>query len=374
MTLRKAASIAVILSATAQPALAQEIKVPILAPLTGYISLEGTSQRNGAVLAIKNAPTSVKASYESFDTATAPENAINVMERALSYDNVKVVVGPILGVQMLALLPLAKENKMPLVTISGTAKVTEMKNPYVFRFMADDRVAGIVQARYAMETLGKKKPALLYQTNAYGQSGRDVLRGATKDLGAPLVFEEGLEVSLKDMLPVLTKVRDSGADILFTRVHGGPTALILKQAKAMGLNIPIIASSTMSQQSTAALVEPAELENVCAETTPAPLYDDRKLVQDFRAAYLKEFNNLEPDSYALSQYDGMMMVLDAVKNGAKTPEDIRKHLSTATYQGLAGSYKSDGNGNMVNSGVIICYDGKSRIPKMVKSYDNVVKR
>lgn len=371
--MRTAASIAVILSVTAQPALTQEIKLPILAPLTGYISLEGTSQRNGAVLAIKHAPAPVKATYESFDTATAPENAINAMERALSYSNVKAVVGPILGVQMLALLPLAKENKIPLLTISGTAKVTEMNNPYVFRFMADDRVAGIVQARYAIEVLGKKKPALLYQTNAYGQSGRDVLKEGAQKLGAPLVFEEGLEVSLKDMLPVLTKVRNSGADILFTRVHGGPTALILKQAKAMGLNIPIIASSTMSQQSTAALVEPAELENVCAETTPAPLYDDRPAVQEFRAAYLKEFN-LEPDSYALSQYDGTMMLLDAVKNGAKTPEDIRKRLSTVTYQGLAGEYKSDGTGNMVNSGIIICYDGKSRNPKMIKRYDQVLNR
>jgi branched-chain amino acid transport system substrate-binding protein len=224
-----------------------------------------------------------------------------------------------------------------------------------------------------MEALGKKKPALLYQTNAYGQSGREVLKGAAQDLGAPIVFEEGLEVSLKDMLPVLTKVRNSGADILFTRVHGGPTALILKQARAMGLNIPIIASSAMSQQSTAALVEPAELENVCAETTPAPLYDERAPVQEFRAAYLKEFK-LEPDSYALSQYDGIMMVLEAMKNGAKTSEDIRKYLATTTYQGLAGEYKSDGTGNMVNSAVIICYDGKSRNPKQVKRYESVLKR
>lgn len=367
------AATAAIACLSTQCAFAQEIKVPILAPLTGYISLEGTSQRNGAVLAVKNAPTSIKASYESFDTATAPENAINVMERALSSQNVKAVVGPILGVQMLALLPLAKENKIPLLTISGTAKVTELKNPYVFRFMADDRVAGVVQARYAFETLGKKKPALLYQTNAYGQSGREVLKEASQKSGTPLVFEEGLEVSLKDMLPALTKVRDSGADILFTRVHGGPTALILKQAKAMGLNIPIIASSTMSQQSTAALVEPSELTNVCAETTPAPLYDDRSSVQEFRSAYVKEFS-LEPDSYALSQYDGVMMLLDIIKNGAKTSEEIRAKLATSTYQGLGGEYKSDGTGNMVNWGLVVCYDGTSRTPKVVKRYDHVLNR
>ncbi|WP_158264454.1 ABC transporter substrate-binding protein [Nitratireductor sp. StC3] len=371
--MKKAVIVAGALMIACRPGVAQEIKVPILAPLTGYISLEGTSQRNGAVLAVKNAPAPLQAAYESFDTATAPENAINVMERALSDGDVKAVVGPILGVQMLALLPLAKENEIPLITISGTAKVTEMDNPYVFRFMADDRVAGEVQARYAVEELGKKKPALLYQTNAYGQSGREVLQGALKNMGAPLVFEEGLEVSLKDMLPVLIKVRDSGADILITRVHGGPTALILKQARAMGLNIPIIASSTMAQQSTAALVEPSELQNVCAEATPAPLYDDREPIQKFRADYLNEFDQ-EPDAYALAQYDGVMMVLDAMKNGAQDAEAIRKALAGNTYQGLAGEYKSDGTGNMVNSGLIICYDGASRTPRQVKVYDHVLNR
>ncbi len=363
--------IAAVLVGFAQQAPAQEITVPILAPLTGYISLEGTSQRNGAVLAVKNAPAGLKARYESLDTGTAPELAVNAMEKALSFDNVKAVVGPILGVQMLTLLPLAKENKIPLITISGTAKVTEMDNPYVFRFLASDRVAGLVHARYAVQALGKKKPALLYQTNAYGQSGREVLQQRLKEFGAPIVFEEGLEVSVKDMLPVLTKVRNSGADVLLLRVHGGPTALILKQVKAMGLNIPVIASSTMGQQSTAALLEPNELEGVCAETTPAPLYDDRPAVQAFRAAYVKEFNG-EPDAYALSQYDGTMMLLNVVKNGAKTPEDVRKALSTTTYEGAAMSYRSDGKGNMANSGVIICYDGKSRVPKVAARYDDVI--
>ena len=57
--------------------------------------------------------------------------------------------------------------------------------------------------------------------------------------------------------------------------------------------------------------------------------------------------------------------------GAKTAADIQKALSTMTYKGLAMTYKSDGTGNMAHSAVIVCYDGKSRIPKIAKHYDNV---
>jgi len=67
-------------------ALAQstEINLPVLVPITGFLSLEGTSQRNGALLAIKNAPASVKVTSEVTDTGTSPEGATTALERALS--------------------------------------------------------------------------------------------------------------------------------------------------------------------------------------------------------------------------------------------------------------------------------------------------
>ncbi len=67
----------------------------------------------------------------------------------------------------------------------------------------------------------------------------------------------------------------------------------------------------------------------------------------------------------------MAMVLAAVKAGADSPEAIRKALAGGTHQGLAMTYASDGKGNMAHSAVIVCYDGSSRVPAVVKRYDNV---
>ena len=50
-----------------------EINIPVLVPVTGFLALEGTSQRNGALLAIKNAPASVKIKSEVSDTGSSPE-------------------------------------------------------------------------------------------------------------------------------------------------------------------------------------------------------------------------------------------------------------------------------------------------------------
>lgn len=349
---------------------AAEVNIPVLVPITGFLSLEGTSQRNGALLAFKHAPGGVKATGEVSDTGTAPEGAVNALEKAISSGKPIAIVASMLGIQMLAMMPLAAQYKIPLITMSGTAKITELGNPYIFRFFPGDDVVKVAQARYAVEVLGKRRPALLYQTTAYGQSGEAILVSAFKKLKAPLVFDEGLDVSVKDMLPILAKVKAADPDVLILQLHAPSTALVVKQAASMDLGLPIVAGSAMHQPSTAALLEPQEMKDVCAETGSSPLSAEtlaiKRWLDEYRAAF-----HTDPDAYALGQYDGAMMVLEAVAKGAKTPEDIRNALASKSHKGLAMTYKSDGKGNMAHSAEIICYDGKTRVPKVVKHYDNV---
>lgn len=345
-------------------------RIPILAPITGFLSLEGTAQRNGAVLAIADAPAGLAVEYQVLDTATSPQAAVQAFEKAMRGDGVVAVSAPIFGTQMLALLPLAKARGVPLVTISGTAKITEMGNPWVFRFFPGDAVVKTAQARYVVEELGTKKIALITQTTAYGQSGRAHLRGNFEKLGAAVVLDETLQPSVKDMLPVLSKARRSGADVLVLQLHSAPTALVVKQAAAMGLDLPIVAGSAMHQPTTAALLEPAELKGVCAESGSSPVSGGSKEMQAFAAAYRAAFKS-EPDAFALGQYDAVMMVQRVLAGGARTAAEVRDGLAGGVHRGIAMTYRSDGKGNMAHDAVIVCYDGASRAPHIVRRYQNV---
>ncbi|MFL7903487.1 ABC transporter substrate-binding protein [Azospirillum argentinense] len=348
---------------------AGEASVPVLVPLTGFLSLEGTSQRNGAVLALKDAPAGVAVRSEVIDTGTSPEAAVTALERAAG-GKVTAVAASMLGTQMLAMLPLAQDYGIPLVTVSGTASITEQGNPWVFRFFPGDAVTKEAHARYVTEELGKKRPAVIYQTTAYGQSGKAHLEQAFKKLGVEPVFEEGVDPAAKDLLPVLTKALAAKPDVLVLHLHSGPTALFIRQAAANGVAVPIVAGSAMHQPSTSALLEPAELKGVCAETAASPISGGNPEVEAFTAAYRAAFN-AEPDAFALGQYDGIRMVLAAVQGGADSAEAVRKALSGGTHQGLAMTYRSDGKGNMAHSAVIVCYDGASRVPAIAKRYDNL---
>ena len=344
----------------------QDQRLPVLVPLTGFLSLEGTSQRNGAVLALEDAA-DLGIAVEVSDTATAPEVAVTSLLRATSKPGVVAVVAPMLGTQMLAMLPLAEELGIPLLTVSGTAKITELGNPFVFRFFPGDSVVKQAHARYAVEELGIAKPAIVFQTTAYGQSGHDHLRRQLIALGAPPVVEEALDVSVRDMLPTLSKVRDSGADALLLHLHAGPTALIIRQAAAMGLDLPIIAGSAMHQPATAALLQPRELANVCAESGSSPISASTPQMAEFTQRYRDRFG-AEPDAFALGQYDAVTMALAAVADGAASPAAVRDALASRSHDGIAMTYQSDGTGNMAHDAVIICYNGNDRVPAVVKRY------
>lgn len=345
-------------------------RIPVLVPVTGFLSLEGTSQRNGALLALGMVPNGAEVTSDVIDTGTAPEGAVTALRRALEAPNVVAVAASMLGTQMLAMLPIAAGAAVPLVTVSGTAQVTEQGNDFVFRFFPADPVAKAAHARYIVEALGHSRPALLTQTTAYGQSGRKHLLDLFEELGADVVFEDSLDTGVKDMVPVIIRALQADPDVFVLHLHSGPSALFVRQAKALGITQPIVGGSALHQPSTAALLAPAELAGVCAESASSPISQETPGMADFVAEYRARFDR-EPDAFALGQYDGINMVLEALLAGARTPRDVRDWLATHDYRGLAMNYRSDGRGNMAHSAVILCYDGLSRIPRIVRRYEDL---
>ena len=356
------------LAISAAAARAADAVIPVLVPITGFLAAEGASQRNGALLALRHPPASVRPQWDVVDTGTSPEAAVTALERALSDGNVIAVVAPILGTQMLAMMPVALEQKMPLITLSGTASITRMGNPYVFRFFPADSVVKAAQVRYAIERFHIARPAIIYQTTAYGQSGRAEIARALARASVEPVYQDGLDVSVKDMQPVLAKAREAGADCLLLQLHAGPTALLLKAVAATSLRVAIVSGSGLTQPAAASLLEPRELAGVCAETGSSPLSAETPAMQEFLSEYRAAFH-ADPDGFALGQYDATMMVLTAVANGATNAADVTRALSSESYPGLAMTYKSDGRGDMAHSAVIVCFDGKTRSPVIAAHYD-----
>lgn len=354
--------------AATSAAYAADYYVPIVMPITGFLSVEGGSQRNGAVMALENAPAGLKVEYPVFDTGTSATGAASALDKALSSKKAIAVAASVFGTEMVAMMPVAAEYKVPLITISGLARITESGNPYIFRFLPNDREIKVAHARYVVQVIRKTKPALISDTTAYGQGGFKLLQEDFAKLGVKPVYEDSsIAPDTKDMSPLLAKVKASGADSIVVHSVTPPMALIVKQARAAGINIPIITGSSLVEPTATALFEPSELANVCAETPSAPEARATPEISKWADAYKKRFG-VEPDGLALGQYDGVMMALTLIAKGAKTPDELRAAFHNATYKGVAMTYKSNGRGDMSHDADIVCWDGKSRIPKIAEHY------
>jgi branched-chain amino acid transport system substrate-binding protein len=357
----------------ATPAAAQKTSVPlpVLAPLSGFVSIEAASQKNGASLAERTIR-EVRIESRVLDTQTSTEGAVAVWERAVRRPLPPAVMGPLLGPQMLAVMPLAQSVGVPLLTLSTNPKLSEAGNPYFFRFLPSDAVAKAAHARYVVEKLGAKRPAVIYQATADGQAARDELSKAFTALKTKPVLEESLAHDAVDLAALLARVKAANADAIVLHLRAASSAQAVRQARKALPGLPIVASIAMHQPSTAALLEPAELKGVCAETAASPASATDGPMREFAEAYRKAFK-AEPDAFAAAQFDAMQMVTRIATDLAKasqalTPISVRTGLSRDSYKGLITTYKSDGKGNLAHDVQIVCYDGTTRIPVIVERY------
>lgn len=353
-------------------ACAQEINltVPIIVPITGLLALEGTSQLNGANLAVAHAPTGLKIKTEVVDSGTAAEGGANALERVAGLKDVDFVVAPLFGTQVLAMLPTALDYKMPILAPTGTGPVTEQGNPYMFRLYPNDAISKVAHIRYVVDDLKLKKAAILYNTTGYGQSGFKYMSEYLNKAGGEVVFSEGIDLSTKEISATLAKLQAANPDVILVQMHSASMAMVIKQIAAAGIKVPVIGNTTAAMPATVSLLQPSDLKGVCAESASWLEKGKNAAMDRLLDDYMSKYGAV-PDAYAIQQYDGLMMALAAVKGGARTAEDVRKYLSSTEYQGVAMSYKSDGKGNLAHSVVIVCYDGVSLSPKLVKRYDNV---
>jgi hypothetical protein len=92
---------------------AADVYLPIVMPITGFLSVEGGSQRNGAVMALEQAPGGMKADYPIFDTGTSATGAATALDKALSSQKAIAAAVTVFGTEMVAMMPVAAEYKVP---------------------------------------------------------------------------------------------------------------------------------------------------------------------------------------------------------------------------------------------------------------------
>ncbi|NLX74748.1 MAG: ABC transporter substrate-binding protein [Synergistaceae bacterium] len=230
---------------------ATPIKIGYLAALTGDYAAYGTTEVNMAKLVVgdinaKGGLLGRKIELVVYDTKTRNEDAVNAVRRMIKSDKVCAIIGANSSGINIATAPIVHKGKTPQISTVGTNPLVTVDykgkvRPYSFRVCFTDPYQGALAADLAKVELKKNSAAILYNVGSdYAQGLREFFTKSYKDLGGKIVADEGYRDTDVDFRAQLTKVKSSGAEVLFLPGMGKDMALIIKQARELGLNIAII--------------------------------------------------------------------------------------------------------------------------------------
>jgi branched-chain amino acid transport system substrate-binding protein len=355
---------------------ANEIKIGADFELTGGVANYGKQALNGIQLAFKQANANggvlgKKLTLVLADNKSEASEATNAMTKLITADKVVTVMGPVVSSNVLAALQVAQDNKVPLLTPTGTnEKITfdnDQLRSYVFRSCFIDPFQGKIMANFATNTL-KVKNAVIYTDNSsdYSKELAKTFEEIFTKNGGSVIGREAFLQKDQDFKATLTKIKAMNPDVIFLPAYYEEVGKIVKQAREMGINVPIIGTDGWDDPKVVDFAGAAALNNTYFSNHYSSQDTDPNVVK-FIEAYKQEYNQ-EPGAMAALGYDAGLLLIDAITRANSTePAKIREALEqTKGLQLSTGLLTMDAKHNPIKSAVVIeMKDGKQTFKEKV---------
>ncbi len=360
-------ALAILLTGCAKKANENEILIGAYLSLTGTTATFGTSSLKGIEMAVDKVNASggvlgkqIKLLTE--DTQSKPEEAALAVTKLITRDKVRAILGEIASSRSLAAAPICQENKIPMVTPGSTNPEVTKKGDYIFRVCYIDPFQGEVIAKFAYESMGLRKVAVITDVkNDYSIGLAQFFTETFTKLGGTVVGEQAYSEGDTDFRAQLTAIKGLNPEAVVVPGYYQESALLIKQARELNMNIPFLGgdgwdSNKLLEVGGAAMEGTYFTNHYAADDTSA-------IVQDFVTTYKARFNNEIPDAMAVLGYDAALILFDAMtRAGTDDPTKVRDALAaTKNFPGVSGTTTIDAERNARKASVIVkIQDGQFR--------------
>jgi len=359
MTLSKSLPLSLIgLGLLAIGAQAQEtVKIGLIQPLTGSVAYNGTTDVNGSKLALdeinaKGGVLGKKLELVIEDGQCKPANSVNAAEKLIQRDKVAALSGAFCSSATLAVMPVAANNKIPLVTgVSSSAELTEKGNRWFFRATETDALLAKSFAKILFDQLKLRKVAYIGVNDDWGRGGVAEFEKQMTALGATTVMKEYFEHGTSDFYTILTKLKASGADGAFVAAETQDGSIFVKQKAEFGLPLKVFGVSSWATADFMKLTG-ASSEGIYAAVPYASTMDTPKN-KAFVEAYTARYKEA-PGKYSAAGYNAINILAAAINRAGSTDaEKIREALTKTDYEGPNGKFKFDAKGQASGFNVVL---------------------
>lgn len=357
---------------------ADTIKIGVNYELSGGVATYGQGLNDGVKMAFEEINAAGGLFGKQFEVITVDNKSedtesANVSAKLATRDKVVALLGPATSGNTKAASPAANQNKIPLISGSATAddvtidadgKVRE----YIFKTCFSDSFQGVMMAEFAMTDLGFSNAAILADsTSDYAVGLSKAFTDTYVGKGGKILSEEFYQAGDNDFRAVLTNLKALNPEVLFVPGYYEEVGLIVRQARELGLNVPILGADGYESPKLTEIAGAQALNDVYYSSHYSAM-DEAENVVAFNEAFKAKYGKA-PDAFNALGYDMVYFLKDAFERaGEVDSEKLKEALATTVdFKGVTGVLSIDENHNPVKSVTII--EMKEGVPTFLKKLD-----
>lgn len=331
--------------------------------LTGAGQQYGVAELEGAQLAVKLYNEAGGFNGEAieviyYDGKSDPTESYQAQTR-LAEEGAFAIVGATISGTSAQAVRASGEMKVATVSPSATADAVTndglMGYPYGYRVCYSDMFQAVTMANFTVNTKGFTKIGIIADnTSEYAQGLSSKYKETIQELGADIVFEEYYAAGESDFSSILTKVKgNSDVEALFIPGYYSEIGPLLRQARQLGVDLPVLGVDGYDSVDFAKLAGPEALNNVFYSNHYSTLIDSDEHT-NFVDAYVKEYGK-QPIGFAALAFDATNLVLDALhRAGEPDPIKVNEAIeSTVDFVGVTGVISIDDLHNAKKSTYVV---------------------
>jgi branched-chain amino acid transport system substrate-binding protein len=347
------------------PADHSTIKIGFFGDLSGPTFNYGQSAMNGVLMAADEINQAGGINGHNIDVVIAdekgsPEAAALAVGKLINDDKVVAVIGAGASGNSLAAAPKAQSAHVPLISPSSTNPAVTQTGDYIFRACFIDAFQGEVMAKFAANTLQAKKAAILLDINSpYSRGLTEFFEVSFAKLDGRIVAKQFYSQGDADYRGQLSAIKTAEPDVIYIPGYYGDVALIARQARQMGLTVPMLGADGWDAPELWELG--GDSLNGCYISNHYSVDDPSENIQKFARDYKHRYGNLTPDAHAALAYDALRFLAEAIQSAGTTEgKKLRDALAeTKNFVGVTGIISMDRERNAVKPAVVLkLQDGK----------------
>src|SRR5450830_1831704 len=354
-----AASLAII-PAFASAQEVQTVKIGFSSPLTGPQASAGKDNQGGLQMAVERLNTQglviggkkIKFEIVAEDDQADPKSGVGVAQK-LADMGVKAVVGPYNSGVTIPASRVYNDAGIVTATVASNPKITQQGFATLFRVAASDSQLGGKMALYAAKELKIKTVSVIDDRTAYGQGLAEEFIKIAQANGIKVVSKDFTNDKATDFTAILTSIKGKKPQAVFIGGYAPQGGPIKRQMKQLGIDALLMGGDAIG-------------ESVYC-TQGGTMLEKAKEGKAFADDYQKKFGR-PAEVYAVSFYDGMMVIAQAMKAANSVePKVYGPALAKIKYKGVAGQYEFDDKHDLKQSPVTI-FRFKDGVPVALTSY------